>query len=350
MLSSGIPAKFPIIWGASAAYINAIPTTSQIGINNGFASLPDGFVPLNQTPVAAGGVPPRIQDLNGILNELSAWSQWYQAGGPLPYDSTFQSAVGGYPGGAVVGSVTTAGTYWRSTADNNTTNPDTGGAGWVNFFAPVFASPTFTGTITMNGPLVMGAGQSASLGALATATTQTQGSNDTRLATDAYVDRQAASTLSTAEGYAASVAYTAQSNAEAYAADQAAAAQAAAVVTSEAYSRALVDGFSAPMSGQTQQVAASGSLTPTLTFTAPRPGIVYAVGMRNNSAQQGSSAAGALTINGVTIMADSTETSMSHSGSLSVSAGSVTVAYATSAANAFSAGVSYLFVPNPPVY
>lgn len=134
MLSSGIPAKFPIIWGASAAYINAIPTTSQIGINNGFASLPDGFVPLNQTPVAAGGVPPRIQDLNGILNELSAWSQWYQAGGPLPYDSTFQSAVGGYPKGAVVGSVTTAGTWWRSTADNNTTNPDTGGAGWVNFF------------------------------------------------------------------------------------------------------------------------------------------------------------------------------------------------------------------------
>ena len=132
MLISGIPAKFPIVWGASAVYINTIPTMSQIGVNAGFASLPDGFVPLNQTPIAAGGVPPRIQDLNGILNELAAWSQWQQAGGAIVYDSAFQTAVGGYPNRAIVCSAATPGKIWVSTADGNTTNPDSSGAGWAD--------------------------------------------------------------------------------------------------------------------------------------------------------------------------------------------------------------------------
>jgi hypothetical protein len=131
MLASGVPTSFPIIWGASAVYIRPIPTTSQIGINNGFASLPDGFVPLNQQPVAAGGIPPYIQDMNGILNQLSAWAQWQEAGGPIVYNSTLQTAIGGYAQGAIVQSATTLGILWMSTADNNTTNPDASGAGWV---------------------------------------------------------------------------------------------------------------------------------------------------------------------------------------------------------------------------
>lgn len=154
-----IPTKFPIVWGESAggAYINAIPTASQIGPNPGYASLTDGFVPLNAQPVGAGGIPPRIQDMNGILNEVTAWNQWQQAGGPITYDATFQTAIGGYPNNAVVRSATTAGRWWRSTVDANVTNPDAAGAGWVDFFAPVYASPTFTGTVTTANLTVGGA-------------------------------------------------------------------------------------------------------------------------------------------------------------------------------------------------
>jgi hypothetical protein len=132
---SSIPAKFSIPWAysASGSFIRAIPTASQIGIQNGAASLTDGFPPLNFSPVAAGGVPPFGQDMNGILNRTTAWSQWQSAGGVVPYDASFQTAIGGYPQGAIVASGTTLGLMWQSSVDNNASNPDTGGAGWWQF-------------------------------------------------------------------------------------------------------------------------------------------------------------------------------------------------------------------------
>jgi len=132
MLASSIPAKFSIPWGASAGvgYIRTIPTASQIGITAGAASLTDGFPPVTFLPVGGGGTPPFGQDFNGILNQLTATEQWYMAGGPIKYDSTFSTAIGGYPNGALIASATTAGLYWLSTADNNTSNPDASGANW----------------------------------------------------------------------------------------------------------------------------------------------------------------------------------------------------------------------------
>ena len=140
------PTKFPLCWGANAGtlYIHSIPTTSQIGIQNGAASLADGFPPLTFTPIAAGGVPPFGQDMNGILNQISCWSQWQNAGGTVPYDATFSTAVGGYPLNAIL-SASNAGNFWLSTTDNNTTNPDSGGAGWAAF-SPVYAYVTDSGT------------------------------------------------------------------------------------------------------------------------------------------------------------------------------------------------------------
>ena len=137
MQASNIPTKFQKIWGASAggSYIRTIPVASQIGITNGAASFTDGFPPYCFYPVSAGGVPPFGQDFNGILQALSAWNQWAQAGAPLAYDATFQSEIGGYPKGAILLSATTAGLYWESTVDNNASNPDAGGAGWVRAYA-----------------------------------------------------------------------------------------------------------------------------------------------------------------------------------------------------------------------
>ena len=134
MQASDIPSKFPIAFAKNAAtgFIRAIPQTSA---DPNAASLSLGFPPNNFVPAAGGGAAPNGQDFNGILNQVSAWCQWQAAGLFVPYDSTFQTSIGGYPNGAVVASVVTAGVYWRSTADNNVTNPDTGGANWVRMTA-----------------------------------------------------------------------------------------------------------------------------------------------------------------------------------------------------------------------
>ena len=132
MQDSNSPAKIPLPFGASAGagFINSVPTPSQIGIVPGRASFTDGFVPLNFQPVSAGGVPPYGGDFNGLLNQITAGLQWLQAGGPMPYDATFSAAIGGYPKYALIAS-TALGNLWQSLVDNNTSNPDTGGANWV---------------------------------------------------------------------------------------------------------------------------------------------------------------------------------------------------------------------------
>ena len=131
---SAVPAKFPLPWASAASvpYIRTIPTPSQIGIQNCAASLTDGFPPLTFAIPSAGGCPPFGADFNGILQQITQWSRWQAAGGPILYDSGFSSSIGGYPKGAWVGSLTTPGLIWISTTDNNTSNPDTGGAGWSN--------------------------------------------------------------------------------------------------------------------------------------------------------------------------------------------------------------------------
>lgn len=133
MQRSNVPVKFPIPFANSATtgtYKRQVPTASQIGITAGAASLTDGFPPVNFQPLSSGGVPPFGQDENGILFQTTSWIQWLSAGVPTTYDSTFQSAIGGYPQGSIVVSATVALRFWISLVDNNTTNPDTGGANW----------------------------------------------------------------------------------------------------------------------------------------------------------------------------------------------------------------------------
>lgn len=133
MNQSDTPPKFSLAWAfnAGVAYIRSIPVGSQIGIQNGAASLNDGFPPLTFVPAAGGGTPPFGQDFNGILKQTTQGIQWQQAGGPIFYNSAFATAIGGYPNGAILSSSVTPGTRWMSTTDGNATDPDAGGAGWV---------------------------------------------------------------------------------------------------------------------------------------------------------------------------------------------------------------------------
>lgn len=109
---------------------NVIPVASQIGITPGAASFTDGFPPLTATPIASGGIPPTVADVNGILNMISAHVAYLQSGAGYQYSSAISTAIGGYNVGAVLLSADNTG-YWQNLTANNTTNPDTGGAGWV---------------------------------------------------------------------------------------------------------------------------------------------------------------------------------------------------------------------------
>jgi hypothetical protein len=122
---------------------NTIPVNSQIGVVSGAASYNDGFPPLTMTDPDEGGVPPSGLDFNGIFFALSATDVWYCCGAGFPYDGTFATQIGGYPKGSQVLAASGSG-YWFCTVDNNTSNPDAGGAGWelqgFSALAGVYAS------------------------------------------------------------------------------------------------------------------------------------------------------------------------------------------------------------------
>lgn len=123
------PSKLTVPF-ANAGGKNVIPVPSQITITPGAASFTDGFPPLTRTKVVDGGVPPAGLDMNGILFDATAIDVWSSLGGGFPYDSVFSAAIGGYPKGARVLRASGTG-YWLSLVDNNVTDPDTGGAGWI---------------------------------------------------------------------------------------------------------------------------------------------------------------------------------------------------------------------------
>lgn len=143
MKASDIPAKFPEVFAQSAtsSYKRTIPQTSS---DPNAASLDLGFPP---GVFGTGGTPPDGRDFNGILNQSTGWNQWQNAGGQVGYDSAFSTAVGGYPLGSILAAASGVGNFWISTADDNTSDPDTGGANWTAF--TVGAAPSVpVGTVT----------------------------------------------------------------------------------------------------------------------------------------------------------------------------------------------------------
>jgi hypothetical protein len=136
MQLSSLPAKIAAIFAASAAPTskNTIPLTQAGILQPGQASFDVGFPAVTMQPAASGGLNPYGQDFNGILNAVTAVEMWQSAGGFFPYDATFASSVGGYPKGSILSRVAGTG-FWLCTTDNNSTNPETGGAGWITFAA-----------------------------------------------------------------------------------------------------------------------------------------------------------------------------------------------------------------------
>ncbi|EPL1955197.1 gp53-like domain-containing protein [Citrobacter freundii] len=101
--------------------------TTPAGDNT--ASYDQGFPPVTMILKSAGGLPPKGQDMNQILYELSSLAQWSSAGALNTFDSGFSTAINGYPSGSLILSDDGKNIYVNTT-NGNTTNPNTGGSGW----------------------------------------------------------------------------------------------------------------------------------------------------------------------------------------------------------------------------
>lgn len=114
---------------------NTIPATTQ-NPGEGFASQQDGFPAETQLPIAAGGIPPRRADFNGILYVLSTLQYFLQQGPMAMMFSNVVAANGGYPKGAVLRSGSpTDGRFFVNDLDGNTVSfendPTTIGNTWL---------------------------------------------------------------------------------------------------------------------------------------------------------------------------------------------------------------------------
>lgn len=122
----------PIASDAGSAFITNPMPDAPTGTNA--ASVQGGFPPITMQEELAGGKPPLGPDMNGLFYLVSSHTAFVQAGQPYLFNSTLATALGGYKLGTILGMSDESG-VWLNILDGNTSNPDTGGAGWAPFYS-----------------------------------------------------------------------------------------------------------------------------------------------------------------------------------------------------------------------
>ena len=126
MNRSDSPKKQPKPFGVNGQRGAILPTTPT-GDNS--ASYEQGFPPITMILKSAGGLPPKGQDMNQILYELSALGRWSSTGALNTFDSEFASEISGYPSGAML--ISDDGErIFINTTEGNLSDPNNNGAGW----------------------------------------------------------------------------------------------------------------------------------------------------------------------------------------------------------------------------
>lgn len=140
---------------------NLIPVTRQDGQDARLATFSGGYPKITMTPKSAGGEPPDGMDMNGALYQISLDTVHRQSGKQMQYDATYATNIGGYSKGSVLQS-TDLSTFWISTVDGNTTDPDsTNASGWNRFAYTPVATSTTTGTVKIADTLASNATDTA---------------------------------------------------------------------------------------------------------------------------------------------------------------------------------------------
>ncbi|WP_096917494.1 phage tail protein [Escherichia coli] len=131
MNRSDSPKKQPKPFGVNGQRVAILPTTPA-GDNS--ASYEHGFPPITMILKSAGGLPPKGQDMNQILYELSALGRWSSTGALNTFDSEFASEISGYPSGAML--ISNDGErIFINTTEGNLSDPNSNGAGWKDVFS-----------------------------------------------------------------------------------------------------------------------------------------------------------------------------------------------------------------------
>jgi len=146
-MSLTVPSKISIPFAESGSR-NVINANLEAGDASNKATYTYGFPQITMTPKASGGLPPFGRDMNGILYSVTAMLQYMQAGGQYTYDASFATAIGGYNQGALVQQADLSG-IWVSTADNNTSNPETTGADWMPLDSGSYSFNVTTANVTL---------------------------------------------------------------------------------------------------------------------------------------------------------------------------------------------------------
>lgn len=113
------------------------------------ATWTQGFPGLTMIPLAAGGIPPRGQDVNGVLKAISEHTVFQGGGGQYKWSAEYVAAHGGYSQGAVLQSDDGAATY-VSAIDNNTVNFNTTPSAIGNQWFPAGGAPKANSSLTIS--------------------------------------------------------------------------------------------------------------------------------------------------------------------------------------------------------
>lgn len=103
---------------------NVIPENYEASMDSNQATWEQGFGQITMLPVAAGGLPPKGQDFNGILNQISENIVYQSQGGRFKFSPEYAESIGGYPKGAILQSDDEKKEY-QSLIDNNKVNFNT---------------------------------------------------------------------------------------------------------------------------------------------------------------------------------------------------------------------------------
>lgn len=140
----------PFAQDAPSGAVDPIPETLAPSDPIQNASWTLGFPNVTMIPLAAGGIPPRGQSMNGVLKAISEHSSFVGGGGQYKWDQDWVDAKGGYAKGAVLQSDDGLASY-VSAVDNNTdnfnTDPDSIGTSWLPYSGAVKIDSAGTGLI-----------------------------------------------------------------------------------------------------------------------------------------------------------------------------------------------------------
>lgn len=140
------PIFIPAPFARDSAYKNTIQKTRQSGQDQEDFTWTDGAPLITMTPKDNGGLAPKGQDFNGVLNAVSENTVFVQNGNRYKWSSDVVSNYGGYESGAIIQSDDNTKEF-ISLINNNTSNPNVSlGSNW-SIYAGQGSVPTASSTI-----------------------------------------------------------------------------------------------------------------------------------------------------------------------------------------------------------